>query len=99
MTNKKINKATERLIDSVWTLSYVILSYNLIEIIGYNREDPEGYKKEHDLPQCHVVEDPQRNIVKVFIRNTFDAFSWVNAENCDITYSVSNPKFVFDYSE
>ena len=91
-------KATKRLIDSVWTVEFNILNENEVEILKYSREDPEGYEKERELPQHRLVEDENRTAVELLIRDKYDAFEWVNEENCDHRYKVTNPKHIFDYS-
>ena len=90
-------KATRRLIDSVWTLEYEIVSPTEIEIIRYSREDERGYLLEKELPQCGLVEDEKRTITDVLIRQNYEPFSWVNESNADVAYKVINPKYIFDY--
>lgn len=85
-------KATKRLLDSVWTVSYNVLNENEIEIIGYNRDDPEGYTNEHNLPQCTVIEDDKRIVVGLLVRDKYDWVNWVNKDNADHIYKVVNPK-------
>ena len=91
-------KATNRLIDSVWTVEYNIISPTEVEILKFSRTDPEGYKKERELPQCSVVENEHRDFIGLLVRDTFDSFKWVNEKNCDHQYTVVNVKHVFDYS-
>lgn len=90
-------KATHRLIDSVWTLEYEVISETEIKILNFSRDDEEGYKKEKQLPQCSIIEDNERTVTEVMIRNTFDPFNWVNRDNCDHVYKVINPQHVFSY--
>lgn len=90
-------KATHRLIDSVWTVEYNIVSPTEVEILRFSREDPEGYQKERELPQCQVVENEKRDFVGLLVRDKFDSFEWVNLGNCDHQYVVVNVKHVFDY--
>ena len=96
-------KATKRLIDSVWTVEYNILSPTEVEILKFSREDPEGYEKERQLPQCGIIEDKgkdgySRTFVGLVVRDKFDSFGpWVNKQNCDHEYTVVNPKHIFDY--
>jgi hypothetical protein len=90
-------KATHRLIDSVWTVEYNIVSPTEVEILKFGREDPEGYQKERELPQCTVVEDEKRTFKQLLVRNSFNAFGWVSADDCDHKYEVINPKHVFSY--
>jgi hypothetical protein len=90
-------KATKRLIDSVWTLEYEFVPGGGVKILNYNREDPEGYEKEHDLPQCRIIEDEKRNITDVLIRNQYKPFDGVTKDNCDWDLKVVNPRYIFDY--
>jgi hypothetical protein len=90
-------KATHRLIDSVWTLEYELDEAGNITILKYSRSDQEGYDKEKELPQCTVVENTERTVLAVYIRDSYEPFGWVNANNCDRVYVVSNPKHIFDY--
>jgi hypothetical protein len=90
-------KATQRLIDSVWTVEFNILNENEVEIIRYSRNDKEGYDNEQTLPQCGIIEDEKRNIVGLLVRDEFDAYNWVNEGNCDKNYKVKNSKHVFSY--
>ncbi len=91
-------KATHRLIDSVWTVEFNEVSPTEVEIIRYSREDPEGYYRERELPQCTVVEAEGRIFTELMMRDKFHPFGWVNGDNCDRTYKVVNPKHVFDYN-
>lgn len=60
-------KATERLIDSVWTLEYNILPNGKVEILKYSREDIEGYENEKNLPRLNLQEDDKRIVTGVFL--------------------------------
>jgi len=90
-------KATHRLIDSVWTVEYNVVSPTEVEIIKFTREDQEGYDKERKLPQCSVIEDDKRTFVQLLVRDKFESFKWVNKDNCDHTYTVINPRYIFNY--
>jgi hypothetical protein len=79
----KIIKVTHRLIDSVWTISFIDLGENKIELIGYNRDDVEGYANERDLGIGHLIENDDRIVVGAFINN--------------VQKIVVNPKHIFDY--
>lgn len=92
-------KATHRLIDSVWTVEYEILSPTEIKIIRFSREDPEGYQRERELPQCTVKEENDRTFVGLYVRDKYEPFSWCSALNCDHEYTVVNPMYVFDYNQ
>jgi len=94
----EIIKATHRIIDSVWTLEYEIVSKDSIRILNYSRDDIEGYNKEKELPQCRIIENPNGRIIEsVLVRNEFKPFDWVNANNADFNYTVVNPQYIFSY--
>lgn len=90
-------KATNRLINSVWTLEFKQISEAEIEIVKYSRDDQEGYDKERELPQCTLIESEGRIVTSVLIRDKYQPFGWVNAENCDKQMIVTNPKHIFSY--
>jgi len=90
-------KATHRLIDSVWTVEYEVLNETEIEVIKFTRNDPDGYEKERELPQCSVIEDDCRNFIGLLVRDKFNVFDWVDYDNCDREYEVKNVKYVFSY--
>jgi hypothetical protein len=79
----KTQKATQRLIDAVWTLEFRQVEKDKVEIVRYSRNDPEGYEREHQLPRMKKNEDEARNIVSVEIKGK--------------TYQVTNPQYVFSY--
>mgnify|MGYP003691197473 CR=1 FL=1 len=79
----KIIKVTHRLIDSVWTISFIDLGENKIELIGYNRDDVEGYANERSLGIGHLIENDDRIVVGALINN--------------VQKTVVNPKHIFDY--
>jgi hypothetical protein len=90
-------KATHRLIDSVWTVDFSIISPTEIIVNRFSRDDQEGYDRERELPQCTVKEDEHRRFVGLFVRDKYEPFDWCSALNCDHEYTVVNPKHVFDY--
>lgn len=92
-----IQFATQRLIDSVWTLAYKWRD-GKIEIVAYDREEAVGYKYEHDLPQCRLVEQDDRTVTHVKLRKhrSFD-YGW--HEDAGETFEVINPSHVFSYSK
>jgi len=90
-------KATERLLDSVWTVEFT-LSNGMATIIRHSREDQEGYDKERELPQFTLIETKERIVTRILIRDAYSAFDWVNEENCSQGYEVVNPKHVFSYN-
>lgn len=90
-------KATKRLLDSVWTVEYTHASPNDIVISKIGGNDQEGYDKESILPQCEIIETPDRTVVGLLFRKEYKPFEWVNFENCDKLYTVVNPKHIFAY--
>ena len=80
-------KATKRLIDSVWTLQYTMVNGYTINIVSYNRDDPEGYEKEDKLPKVRLIEKEGR--VVIFVKITED--------NKTTIYEVQNPQYIFSY--
>jgi hypothetical protein len=76
-------KAVQRLINSMWTLTYELVSETSIKVIDYTRDDDEGYEREWELPRLRVIEDDKRFII--------------SAEIGGKTYTVTNPRFVFSY--
>lgn len=90
-------KATHRLIDSVWTVEYNVVSPTEVEIIKFTREDQEGYDKERELPQCAIIEGDKRTFIQLLVKDKYISFEWVNKETCDHTYTVTNPRYIFNY--
>lgn len=94
----EILKATERLIDSVWTVEYKVLNETEVEIIKFGRNDKDGYVNEHNLPQHKIIETDGRIAIKLVIRNKYKQFdNFVNESNCDKCYNIVNPKHIFSY--
>jgi len=80
-------KATNRILDSVWTLTYTTINNHTIEILNYNRDDPEGYEKESKLPKYTIIEDEKRTVI--FVKILEDGIITI--------YEVNNPKYIFSY--
>lgn len=80
-------KATNRIIDSVWTLTYLVLDDITIQILDYTREDKDGYELENRIPTFNIYEDHNRNII--FVKLIFNGVSkWMK---------VHNPQEIFSY--
>lgn len=90
-------KATNRLIDTVWTVEFNVISDTEVEILKFTRTDPEGYEKERQLPQCAIIEGDKRTFVSLLVRDEFKSFERVNKDNCDHQYTVINPRYIFNY--
>jgi len=93
-------KATERMINSVWTVEYEIVSEGKVRILAYNRDDEEGYEREKELPRCKIIEDRVRNVVGLRI-SPVQPFSYMSIEkDVDSEYfDVVNVQHVFSYSK
>ena len=93
-------KATKRLLDSVWTLEYIINDDNTITIIKYGRDDNEGYEKEKELPRCKIIEDGERGrkALRVIIQDYKSPFQHLaNESEPHSSHDVANVKNVFSY--
>jgi hypothetical protein len=75
-------KAIKRLINSVWTVTADI-SGNTATIKAYSRDDEDGYRLEHSLPQGTLIEGEGRIVEGLEIDGE--------------TYTVNNPQHVFSY--
>ena len=87
--------ATERLIDSVWTIEYKVLNDNEVEILSYNRENPIGYEQERTLNRGGLVETKDRLVTHLIIEPYEPFKSWVNGNGKK--YTVVNSKYIFSY--
>lgn len=76
-------KASHRLIDSVWTVTFRKISDRSVEVFAYNREDEDGYKFEGLLPKVDMIEDDARVLTGLEINGT--------------VYTVENQKHIFSY--
>ncbi len=83
-------KATHRLIDSVWTVQFTLNDNGTATIHSYNRQDPEGYERERQLPKGWLKEDDDRTVTALVLKESGDAEG--------VEYPVTNPKHVFDYN-
>lgn len=88
--------ATQRLIGSVWTLVYELVSENQIKILAYDRKNDIGYEQEEKLDRCSLIEDDKRTVTAVRIGPYKSLKTW--AEATDKQYEVVNPQYVFSYS-
>jgi hypothetical protein len=91
-------KATERMIDSVWTVEYEVVGENEAKILAFNREDPEGYEKERELPRCNLAEAGDRTVVGLTI-SPYESFRYGASMTYPESkfYKVVNPKYIFSY--
>lgn len=89
-----LRHATERLIDSVWTLAYFEREDG-IEIVTFDRKNPIGYEKERELSQIRIHELEGR-IVDTVDFYPYNQFGW-NRKDTPVTKKVLNPKYIFSY--
>lgn len=90
-----IQYATQRLINSVWTVGYKVINENKVEILSYSRENPIGYKQEKTLNRGGLIETDKRIVTHLIIEPYEPFKSWVNGSGKK--YEVINPKYIFDY--
>lgn len=76
--------ATNRLIDSVWTLGYEVIGEE-IKIISYDRDNEIGYMQESTLPIANKIIENEDRIVQSVV---------INGEE----FNVVNKGHVFSYS-
>ena len=91
-------KATKRLITNVWTVEYFIISEGKVVIMNYTYEDPEGYQREKELPQCELVETENRIVTHLWLK-PYASNEWVNKDNVTEIYEVVNPQHIFSYKK
>lgn len=88
-----IQYATERLIDSVWTMEFKIVD-GKAEILSFNRTNKKGNDEETQLPQLRVHEDEKRIVRKI----TIAPFEHYRKDFSDgQVLEVLNPKHIFSY--
>ncbi len=97
ITKQATRKATERLIDSVWTIEFLINEEGKAVIVKLCRDDKEGYEKEKEFMRGAVIEDHERTAVKLCLRPYENFGGWCNESNCTESYEIANPKHIFEY--
>ena len=85
-------KATHRLIDSVWTVEFTLNPDNTATIHNYNRQDPEGYERERELPKGWLKEDDERTVTALVLNTNR------GNNGAAVEYPVTNPMHIFDYN-
>lgn len=83
MEYQAFEKASHRLIDSVWTVTFRKIGQYSVEVFAYNRQDEDGYKFEGLLPKVTMVENDERVLEYLEING--------------VRYIVENPKHIFSY--
>jgi hypothetical protein len=99
MTSSKIQYATKRLINSVWTVAYVINDDNTVTIVSYDRDNIIGYTKEKELPRAEIVETGERMATTLLIQEYTPFRSWPDTNKPYKEFSIANRKHIFDYTK
>ena len=86
----QVKIATNRLINSVWTLEYR-LHDNKIEIVSHSRDNRAGAEFEGQVPKYTLIEDEKRTVTHVRL--------WMDShrKSQHLEFPVSNPAYVFSY--
>lgn len=94
-----IKYATERLLDSVWTVAYREVKGG-VKIISHCRGNPVGYEQEEELPRMRLIEGDKRIVKKIVLApyEPFKCWATENEEGATV-HNVVNPEHVFDYGE
>tara|TARA_R110002051_G_scaffold209523_1_gene275319 strand:+ start:61 stop:366 length:306 start_codon:yes stop_codon:yes gene_type:complete len=96
MRSYKIELITNRLIDSVWTITAKIdEETGTAVILDYSRQNESGYDRENDLRNGDLVENDERIVQKL---NIVADGTWADKEVIKI-YEVLNKKHIFDYED
>ena len=95
MRSYKIELITNRLIDSVWTITAKIdEETGTAVILDYSRQNESGYDRENDLRNGDLVENDERIVQKL---NIVAGSHW-SGEVVKV-YEVLNKKHIFDYED
>lgn len=97
--NKNIKRSTERLIDSVWTLEYELVSSTEIKIIRYDRTNVIGYNEERQLQRHCIIESAGRIATEVLIAPYKPFECWATEDTATHRYTVVNPAYIFSYEQ
>lgn len=96
MRSYKIELITNRLINSVWTITAKIdEDTGTAVILDYSRQNESGYDQENDLRNGDLVENDERIVQKL---NIVADGTWSDHEVIKI-YEVLNKKHIFDYED
>lgn len=90
----KIHYAVNRLINSVWTVSFVVVGEGKIYLLEHSRDLEIGYEKEKELPHFHLKEDDSRKVLGIQIMLMKSPWDIESEDYFDIV----NKKHVFSYS-
>lgn len=91
----KICYAAERLLDRMWTLSFVATSDG-VYILTYDRKNKIGYDKEFVIPKVSLVEEEGvgRIVKGIYLSDPGYHNTPINKDY----FVVVNPKFIFGYN-
>lgn len=87
--------ATERLINSVWTIKYEILDNGKAFVHSISRDNPIGYKKEKELNRFSLNESNDRT-VNGFYLSEYEPFKYKASDDGDYI-EVENKQHIFSY--
>jgi hypothetical protein len=89
----EVHYAVNRLINSVWTISFAVVEEGKIYLLEHSRDLEIGYEQEKSLPQFRLKEDDKRIVegAKILImKNSWD----IESEDY---FDIVNKKHVFSY--
>lgn len=78
---------TKRLLDSVWTCEYQVITKHQIRVLTWNRNNEIGYEQEKELPKGRIIEAEINDCPRTA----------VGAEIDGKIFEVINPQHVFNY--
>ena len=83
MSYQAFEKASHRLLDSVWTVTFRKVSDFSVEVFAYKRDDQDGYDYEALIPTLEPIENENRFLTHIVVN--------------DETFVVENQKYIFNY--
>lgn len=87
--------AVKRLIDSVWTVSYIEVTKGKAKILTHDRRNPIGYASEASLPQVNIIESDGRIVQELVL---YEAGHQNNRKQVPVKrLEVINKKHIFSY--
>ncbi len=93
MKNSNIIIAVHRILDSIWTIALQPISLTEATILAHTNKLNPYLDDANDLPTFKIIEDSDR--VAIDVKCNFAKSSGL----VSITYKVTNPQFIFSYSE
>lgn len=92
----KIYLAVQRLINSVWSITFIPLEDGSVFVLSNSRDNKEGYDKEKTALYGTFEEGDGREVKALILADPNP--SWNDHKNED-KFPVRNKKYVFDYNE